>query len=499
MRSTITAFILFFFSLAAAGQSFDKASRDAAAAFQLPGLAVAVVENDKVVFLKAYGVKEINKPDPVTPDSLFQIGSTTKAFTTTAMAMLADEKKLDWDDPVRKHVDYFHLADPCADSLVTLRDIVSHRTGLSRHDELWDNSPWSRQEILHRIGAVKLTKPIRTTYQYNNIMFVAAGEVVAAASKMAWDDFVRTRIFEPLGMTHTRTVFADWATSDHATGHRYAHGAISVQPALDDTNVGPAGSIKSSARDMAQWLRFQLAGGAIDGRHLVSEDALNETRTPQMATRVDKQARETNPFSHLQSYGMGWVVQDYRGELMISHGGAINGFRTAVALLPDRNAGIVVLANAGRGFGVTALRNTLLDELLHAAPPRDWNAIYLALETKSDDRAEQAKKDREARRVKDTHPSRDFASYAGTYNDDAYGDATIALEDGVLVLRWSRMTIPLTHYHYDTFLAVSELDDVDETVQFALGPDGAVKTMTLFGEEFTRRDVGGRMGDERKR
>src|SRR5947207_6960404 len=393
MRSPITALItavaLFLAALGAAAQNLDKAARDAMAAWKMPALAVAVVQDDKVLFLEAYGVKELGKPDPVGVDSLFQIGSTTKAFTTTAMAMLVDEKKLDWDDLVRKHLDYFHLADPCADSLVTLRDIVSHRTGLSRHDELWDNSPWSRQEILHRIAAVKLTKPIRSAYQYNNIMFMAAGEVVAAASKMPWDDFVRARLFEPLGMTHTRTRFADWAASDHATGHHYVRGEVSVKEAEDDTSVAPAGSIKSSARDMAQWLRFQLADGAIDGKRLVSVEALDATKTPLTATPVERSAHETNPFSNVQSYAMGWSVQDYRGELMQSHAGALNGFRTAVALLPYRHAGVVVMTNIARGFGVTALRNTLIDQLLHATPARDWNAVCLALEKKADDRVEQ--------------------------------------------------------------------------------------------------------------
>src|SRR6267378_1115315 len=194
-----------------AQQPFDKLASDTMTIWRLPGMAVAIVQNDHVVYAKGFGVKGFGKSDPVTADTLFEIGSTTKAFTTTAMAMLVDDKKIDWDDPVRKHLDYFHLGDPCADSLVVLRDIVSHRTGLSRHDELWDNSPWSRDDILHRVANVKLAKPIRTTYQYNNIMFMAAGDVVASASKMTWDDFVRARIFQPLGMTRTRTSFMDWA------------------------------------------------------------------------------------------------------------------------------------------------------------------------------------------------------------------------------------------------------------------------------------------------
>ena len=487
MRAAITALLLFFLTFAAAAQNFDKAAREAMAAWHFPALAMAVMQDDKVVFLKAYGVKELGKPEPASVDTLFQIGSTTKAFTTTAMAMLVDEKKLNWDDPVRQHIDYFHLSDPCADSLVTLRDIVSHRTGLSRHDELWDNSGLSRDEILHRVAGLKLSKPIRTTYQYNNIMFMAAGEVVAAASKTSWDDFVRTRIFEPLAMTHTRTAFANWAASDHATGHAFLHGATKPRAADDDTNLGPAGTIMSSAHDMAQWLRFQLAGGVIDGKRLVSEESLKETRAPLTPIRIDDESRLINPFTHVQSYAMGWNVSDYRGELLVAHAGALNGFRTQVALLPERNAGVVVMTNVGRGFGVAALRNTLLDEILHAAPPRNWNDVYLFVEKKADERAEKAKADREAKRVKDTHPSRDLAAYAGTYHDAAYGDATVTLENGALVFRWQRLTIPLTHYNYDTFLALSEPDDVDETVQFHLGANGDVTMMSIFGQELAKR------------
>jgi CubicO group peptidase (beta-lactamase class C family) len=480
--------ILFLIALPAlAQQQFDKLATDTMAAWHIPGLAVAVVQNDRVVYLKAFGIKQIGKTDPVTPDSLFQIGSTSKAFTTTAMAMLVDEKKLEWDDPVRKHLDYFHLSDPCAEGMVTLRDIVTHRTGLGRHDELWDNSPWSREEVIRRAGEMKLSKPIRSAFQYNNIMFIAAGEVVAAAARMPWDDFVRARIFEPLGMTHTRTRFADWAPSDHATGHRWFNQTVQIQEAADDTNVAPAGSIKSSARDMAQWLRFQLAGGTIDGKRLVSEEALNETRTPQIALSVDKSTHENNPFTNVQSYAMGWAVQDYRGELMVLHSGALNGFRAQVAMLPYRNIGIVILANIGRGLAGAALRNALFDELLHAAPARDWNAVYLAVDKKSDDQTSARKREHEAKRHAENKPTHDLAAYVGAYHNAGYGDATIALENGQLVLRWSRLSIPLVHFNYDTFDAVSEADDVDESLQFALGPDGAVKSMMLFGEEFVKK------------
>ena len=470
-------------------KAVDRMVTTTMARWRVPGAAVAIVVDDRVVYAKGFGVKNASGKDAVDADTLFFIGSTTKAFTTAAMAMLVDEKKMAWDDPVRKHVEYFHLSDPCADSLVTLRDIVSHRTGLSRHDELWDDSPWSREEVIRRVGAVALTKPFRSAYQYQNIMFIAAGEAVAAASKTPWNDFVRTRIFEPLGMTHTRVSMADWnATADHAAGHHYdrVHDLVLPQPPLDDDNLAPAGAIKSSARDMAQWIRFQLGNGTFEGRRLVSPEALGETKMPQTVIRLEGETKENNPETNVLSYAMGWNVQDYGGELLIAHGGALNGFRTQVNLLPKRNAGFVVLINAGRSLATVALRNGLADLLIGHAP-RDWDAYYLALDRRLDEKDEQKKREREAKRRRDTRPSRELAAYAGTYENTGYGSTTVSVEGDQLVLHWNRLTLPLAHFHYDTFSAVSESADVDEQIVFRLGADGEVAGLTFFGEEFRKK------------
>lgn len=487
-RAFVTIFLLFLAVSLPAADSFDKQIADSMNAWQMPGVAVAVVQNDHVVYLKGFGVKQIGGNEPITPDTLFEIASDTKAFTTTAMAMLADEKKLDWDDPVRKYVEYFHLDDPCADSLVTLRDIVSHRTGLSRHDELWDYTDWPREKVIRSIGEVKLTKPIRSAYQYNNIMFALAGEVVASAAKVSWDDFIRTRIFEPLGMTHSRTSMAGWNASPHATGHRYdtATGRFFVQTMRDYDSIAPAGTIMSSARDMARWLRFQLAGGVIDGKRLISADALNETHTPQMVIRLEGLGKEAAPETNLEAYGLGWVIQDYRGQLLVSHAGALNGFRSQVALLPNRNAGVVVLANAGRGFAVAALRNAILDQIL-GAPARDWNQLLLDIDKRADHKDTEEKAKRDAKRRPDTKPSRELTAYAGTYEDPAYGPATISVENGALFLHWNRINAPLTHFNFDTFSLSIPDEDLDELIEFQLGTDGEVKSMTLFGETFERR------------
>ncbi len=480
-------------SLAAAAQPFDAKAVDRLVtstmrAWQIPGAAVAIVKNDRVVYVSGYGTKELGGTEPVTGDTLFQIASTSKAFTSTALAMLAAEKKLSFDDPVREHLDYFHLSDLCADSQVTIRDIVSHRTGLSRHDELWDNSPFTREDVVRRIGHVELSKPFRSAYQYQNIMYIAAGEVVAKASGMPWEDFMKKRIFQPLAMTHTVTSDADWNAADHATGYQYdwRTGRISPQRPSDTTTIGAGGAIKSSAADMANWLRFQLTNGTFNQVELTDAAMIEETKTPNTVIRMEGLAREANTETNVMSYAMGWVVQDYRGELLVSHAGALNGFRTHVDLLPRRNSGFVVLINVGRGLALVSLRNALAD-LLANKPGRDWNAYYLMVDRRADEKGAAEKEARDAKRVPDTTPSHPLENYSGEYENPAYGTAKVSLVDGHLVLQWSRMTIPLTHFHYDVFNATSEYDDVDEQVAFGLGAEREVKTLMFFGERFSRK------------
>lgn len=481
--------ILFFFAVPLfAQQNFDKLATDTMASWKIPGLAIAVVQNDRVVYMKAFGVKEIGKSDPVTPDTLFEIASTTKAFTATALAMLVDQKKLDWDDPVHKYVEYFHLSDPCADEMVTVRDITSHRTGLGANDILWDFTGWPREQVIRSVATVKPARAFRSGYNYNNIQFTLAGEVVASVAKMPWEDFVRTRIFEPLGMTHTRTSFADWNASSHATGHMWSFEkqSVSVQPFNDYTMIAPAGTIKSCVRDMAQWLRFQLAGGQIDGKRLISADALDETHKPNTVIRLEGLSKELNPETNLEAYALGWVVQDYRGQMLVAHAGALNGFRTQVAFLPKQNVGVVIMENLGRGYAIVALRNAIFDAFL-SAPHRDWNQQFLDADRKADADALAKLQERNAKRRPNTAPSRELAAYAGTYTNPAYGTATITNDPSGLTLHYYRLAIPLKHFNFDTFQAVLPEEDLDELVQFQLGTTGEVKSMTLFDQDFAKQ------------
>nr|MDQ3283720.1 serine hydrolase [Acidobacteriota bacterium] len=440
------------------------------------------------VYVQGYGVKDLGTGARVTPDTLFQIASTSKAFTSTALAMLVSEGKVSWDDPVRQYLPYFEFTDMCANSQVTVRDIVSHRTGLGRHDELWDNTPLTREEVIRGVNASGLARPFRTAYQYQNIMFIAAGEVAAKAAGMPWDDFVRARIFAPLNMTRTITSDEQWLASDHATGYRYdwKTDRIAPQKPIETYTLGSAGAIKSSARDMANWLRFHLGNGTFELHQLLDPAALEETKMPQTVRRWENTTRDENPETNVISYAMGWNVQDYRGELLVSHSGALNGFRTQVDLLPKRNSGFVVMVNVGRGLAVVALRNALADILLGKAG-RDWNEYYLALDRREDEKEAQQKAERLSKRDAVSKPALPLASYAGEYESRSHGKATVTLEGDALVLRWSRIVAPLRHFEFDTFDAVSDEADLDEAVTFGFNAKREIESLTLFGQTFRKQ------------
>ncbi len=455
-------------------------------AWNAPGVAVAIVREDRVLLLKGYGVKERGTNDRVTPRTVFAIGSTTKAFTTAAMAMLIDDGKMTWDDPVRKHIEFFRLSDPLASEQVTLRDLASHRTGLSRNDNLWYGSPWSQEEILRRIGYVQLSKPFRAAWQYQNIMFSAAGFAVGRASGGSWQDFVQRRILDPLKMTSTSltTSVAEHAP-DHASPHTKGRGGdLSVMPWRNLDNIAPAGAINSSAEDLANWVRLQLSGGTFEGKRLISERNLQEMQTPQMAMRPEDWGRNWNPETIQSSYGLGWMIHDYRGLHLVSHGGAIDGFRANITLVPREKLGVVVLTNLGSDNMPEALRWSILDAL-HGYPSRDWNATLIAHFGAEQQASRAAVQERQSKRVANTKPSLELGKYAGVYRDAGYGDGRILVEGGTLALGWSSYHSPLEHFHYDTFQARDGRLD-NSPVVFHINAAAGVSGLTFQDVEFRR-------------
>jgi CubicO group peptidase (beta-lactamase class C family) len=463
----------------------DRILADALEAWKVPGAALAVVYRGQV-YVKGYGVKQLGTRKRVTEDTLFPLASCTKAFTTTAMAMLVDEGKMAWDDSVRKHVAYFRLSDPLANSQVTLRDLVSHRTGLAGHDLLWYRSKWSQEEMIRRVGHVKLSKSFRSGYQYQSIMVMAAGQAVARASRGTWQDFVQKRIFTPLGMKGACfTTDAALKAPDHASPHREnKHGKVEVIPWYGMTTPDPAGSINASARDLSKWVQFHLGDGTFQGKRLVSADNLEETHTAQTIMRLDAAARAMQPHTVQMCYGMGWVVQDYRGQRLVSHGGTIDGFRAHITLVPRAQLGIVLLNNLDGTSMNLAVSNSLVDLIL-GLKTQDWNSDLAAVVEKQKATRAAAAKHWLQTRHKGTKPSLPLASYAGTYEDAAYGTARIYLKKGQLRWEWSSFHGPLEHFHYDTFTAREEFLG-NPPVVFKLNARGEIAGLRFLDVDFKR-------------
>lgn len=466
---------------ATAASKLDRAgveavAKDSLERWQAPGLAVVVVLGDEV-FVQGFGMREKGKDAPVTPDTIFALASITKAFTATAVGILADDGKADWDDPVRKHLDWFRLEDPLADRDVTLRDLLCHRTGVGRHDVLWYRAGWPIEETVRRMAHLEPANSFRSRYQYNNLAYAAAGLAVGQAAGKPWHEFVRERIFTPLGMKNAVfTATEAKARPDHATPHR--RDPISWYP--DEKQVRASGSIKASARDMVPWLQMQLGGGQYEGKRVISAASLAETHKPQivapMGAAAAKMAESTQ-----SSYGLGWHVADYRGYRVIDHGGSNDGFRGRVILVPRARLAIALLTNCEEGDMLAAAGNRLLDHLL-GLKPKDWAAFY-----KKKPKGDPAPK---VTRKTGTKPSRELSAYAGKYRDPAYGELVIEEKGKELYLAWSSFRVPLSHFHYDTFQAKAK-DEAnrrmnDELATFALDEDGNVGRVQFLGRTFRR-------------
>jgi CubicO group peptidase (beta-lactamase class C family) len=465
--------------------AIDRILTDALEAWKVPGASLAVVYRGQV-YVKGYGVKQLGNPRRVTPDTLFPLASCTKAFTTTAMAMLVDEGKMAWDDPVRKHLPAFRLSDPLANAQVTLRDLVSHRTGLAGHDLLWYRSPWSQEEIIRRAGRLPLSKPFRSGYQYQSIMVMAAGQAVARAAGCPWQEYVQKRVFDPLGMKGACfTTTAALKAPDHASPHRQnKQGKVEVIPWFPMAVPDPAGSINAGARDLSRWLQFQLSDGTFGSKRLVSAENLEETHQAQTIMRLDPAARAMQPHTVQMCYGMGWVIQDYRGQQLVSHGGAIDGFRAHITLAPQARLGIVLLNNLEGTQMNLAVSNNLVDLILDLKT-QDWNTDLAAAVEKEKAAHAAAVRRWLAKRRPGTKPSMPLARYAGTYEDPAYGTVRIANTKGALLWEWSTFRGPLEHFHYDTFTAQQDFLG-NPPVVFTINAAGQVSGLRFLNVDFKR-------------
>ena len=468
--------------LAALDAYFAKAQQE----WPVPGLSVAIVKDGEIVLEKGYGAAELNGSQPVDEHTLYAIASNSKAFTAAALAQLVDAGELSWDDRVVDHLPWFRLYDDYVTQEMRIRDLLSHRSGLGTFsgDLLWYGTPYTAEEVVRRARYLEPAFSFRAGYGYTNLMFITAGEVLRAVSGTGWHETMEERFFGPLGMTRSVTSTDDLPAMDNvATPHKYVRGETVPIDWYNWDAMGAAGGIISSVHDMALWMMTQLDGGERGGVRLFSEEAQREMWRVHNPLAVSPGYQQRYPSTHFRGYGLGWSLADYRGRKITSHGGGYDGMYSQVMMVPEETLGIVVLTNAMTGIAGT-LTYRVLDAYL-GGEERDWSAEALPGWVASRERFH-ARQDRaEEGRVPNTTPSLELAAYAGTYSGDMYGDASIEVEDGRLVLRVlpnPDLVADLEHLHYDTFIVRwrKELAWFGKgTAHFELDPSGRVEELEL--------------------
>ena len=468
--------------------------------WNIPGLSVSIVKNDSVIFAKGYGVRRLGSAGAVDDQTLFGIMSTTKAFTAMAIAMLVDEHRLAWNDPVSKWLPELEFPGALETKELTVKDLLTHNTGLGNADLLWVRGDLSREEILRRVRFLTPAYSIRNGFVYQNVMYSAAGEVVAKASGISWEEFIKTRIFQPLGMSRSYPTLGTMRAAGDAnvsSPHFRIRDTIRV---INDEPADPieaAGAIWSTAGDMAKWMRFLLDSGRAGGKRLVSERSFHELFKPQVVGPPNgfyPTSRIIRP--HWETYGLGWFEEDFRGRFVAYHTGSLAGRTAIIGLIPDEKVGVYVLGNLDHAEFRHALMYKAFDLFAgtNGQAARDWSAEFLKLYGDAETGAERERAADDAKRVMGTHPSLALERYAGTYTHPAWGDLVLKMDGSSL-----RMVLGvgpdnsglLEHWNYDTFRATLGDGRGGATVlTFELDAAGNVAAVVVDGSEefrFKRR------------
>ncbi|MBV9057459.1 MAG: serine hydrolase [Candidatus Eremiobacteraeota bacterium] len=460
----------------------------AVADWPVVGLGCSVIAEGQTLFTRGFGRRSVQGNQPADDRTLFAIGSASKAFTGAAIAMLVDEGLISWDSRVLDHLRNFRLFDPYVTREMTVRDLLTHRSGLERGDFMWYKSGYDAADVLRRLAYLEPSWSFRTTFGYQNVMYLAAGELITTLTHQTWDDFIRERIFSPLGMEESRPSLATLDQGGNvARPHARINGTITEIAAHDGLNMNPAGSIYSNARDMLAWMRLAIEGGVLDGKRLLSTGSSRMTHTPQMIIAHSAWS-EMFPEAEFLSYAAGWFVCAYRGLTLVSHGGNVDGMTAVVAVIPEKRFGITALANVGSSRLPQALVYHAIDTVI-LERASSWLQRFHESERFAHDRLDYIDDDRKRSTVAGAAPSRPLDAYAGTYHDDFYGTATVRYYDGHLHLSFVGFDGPLEHWHFDSFkvsiedpylrtyasVARFDLDDYGEPSQLTLVVLGALR------------------------
>ena len=451
------------------------------------GFAVAVVKKDKVIYAKGFGYRDYEKQLPVTPQTLFAIGSCTKAFTSSLMGLLNKESRLEYDHAAREYLPSLRFFNDELNNGVTVRDLMCHRTGLPRHDFSWYlfNSN-SRDSLLQRIRYQEPTAPLRQTWQYNNFMFLIQGMIAEKMYGKSWEKTVKEKIFTPLDMKSSNFTIQDLEKADDASfGYTLYKDSLIFRTEYYNINaMGPAGSINSNVTEMSNWVIAWLNGGKFNGKEILPAAYTKEAMSSQMVITSGLPDPEI-PDAHLSNYGFGWMISSYRGHYRVEHGGNIDGFSASTSFFPTDSIGIIILSNQNASSVPGLVRNTIADRLLQLKTI-DWNGRANAAKTKADKAAKEAGSTAISNRKTGTRPSHDKPAYTGFFQHEGYGRFEIALRQDSLIMLTGNGNAWLRHYHYDVFEALPiEKTGIDTTekenlkINFQVSPAGEISSVQI--------------------
>lgn len=420
------------------------------------GLSVAIIKNNEVILNRGFGYRDFENKVKCDENTLFAIGSCTKAFTTALLATLYDEGSFDWDTPVKNYIPYFGMKDKFANEQITGKDVCTHISGLPRHDLVWYGSTLKRKELVERIKFMEPNKPFRTTWQYNNFMFLTAGVIAEEIMKDSWENLIQKRIFDPIGMKNSKNHFEDFtAASNKSIGYDVLEKKIQKMDYKNIDPMGPAGSIYSTSSDMIEWVRLLLNEGKKDDKVILSENQVKYLLSPKIVMDQPSEA-----FKHL-SYAMGWMVGSYKGKTYIEHGGNIDGFTALVTLIPEEEIGFVILCNKN-GSSINELAGLYITDVLVGNEEYDWYEEKIGKPKREQEQKEkeEAKNKKEDKSAKDKSkadskkgPLHPLKNYAGEFSDPAYGKIKVTFTDNKLSAIYNGLTLTIKHDNFETFIA----------------------------------------------
>jgi CubicO group peptidase (beta-lactamase class C family) len=473
-------------------QGLDDELQKVLTDWKAAGFALAVIEKDKIVYAKGFGVKDIKTKEPVTENTLFAIGSCTKAFTATLVGMLAAEGKLSYDEPVRKYLPSMEFYNNDLNNLVTLRDMMSHKTGLPRHDLSWYlNQSENRDSLIQRIKYMEPTYRPKEKYQYNNFMFLAQGVVVEKMTGQSWEQNMRDKLFKPLGMTRSNMPYAAVKNDTNlASPHEYENDStLKKVPHYNIAGMGPAGAVYSSVNEMAHWVQAWIYGGKYNGVEIVPASYFNEAISAQSVSGPGLPGK-LHPDISGSNYGFAWSLTAYRGHYRVEHGGAIDGFIASTCFFPSDSIGIIVLSNQGLRQIPAIVRNLVSDRMLKL-PKSDWNKEQLEAREKDNKAEKEAKEKGNVTRNVNAKMSHDLSAYEGIYNHPGYGNMDVYVKNDSLFMGTTKQTMWLGHWHYDFFypyfsepgekIDTSEKGDV--YYRFNTDVNGDIQSLNAYGME----------------